>query len=150
VASKLQSTPRLFTSRSELLMLILLRFWAFAAMVPRCFRGADLHRAALQSAAAGDRALADRLFEAAAARYREDLSVPELARLRVHQLMVRAEEAIGDDHDAAFELTPEIERRLLALDHIEDLDPPFADVRAEDLLASWSMRFRGAARPQAA
>ena len=131
-------------------MLLPLRFWAVVAVLPRCFRGGDLHRAGLQAAAAGDPALADRLFEAAALRYREDLSVPALARLRVHQLMVRAEGAIAEDHDAAFELTPEIKRRLLALEWIEDLAPPFADVPAEHLLTSWSARFRGVAHSQAA
>src|SRR4051812_14924753 len=65
------------------IMLLPLRFWAFAAFMPSCFRGADLHRAGLQAAATGDPRLADRLFESAAVRYREELRVPDLARLRV-------------------------------------------------------------------
>ncbi len=131
-------------------MLLPLRFWALAVVAPRCFRGADLHRAGLQAAAAGDPVLADQLFEAAAGRYRDDLAVPALARLRVHQLLVRADGAIAGDSDAAFELAPEIERRLSALDSIEDLAPPFADVRAADLLARWSERFRSPVEAEAA
>jgi len=131
-------------------MLLPLRFWALALLVPRWFRGADLHRAGLRAAAAGDPDLADRLFECAALRYREDVAVPALARLRVHQMMVRAEGAFARDRDAAFEFGPEIERRLKALDRIEDLAPPFAEVGAEDLLARWTARFRGEPRQQAA
>ena len=123
-------------------MLLPLRFWAVAVVVPGCFRGADLHRAGLLAAAAGNPELADDLFEAAAGRYRESLQVPALARLRVHQMMVRAEGAFAADRDAALEFTPEIERRLLAVERIEDLAPPFAEVRADQLLARWTMRFR--------
>ena len=131
-------------------MLLPLRFWAFALLAPQWFRGADLHRAGLSAAAAGDPDLADRLFECAALRYREDVAVPALARLRVHQMMVRAEGAFAHDRDAAFEFAPEIERRLKALDRIEDLAPPFAEVPADHLLASWSARFRAEPRRQAA
>jgi hypothetical protein len=132
-------------------MLLPLRFWAIAVVAPQTwFRGAELHRAGLQAAAAGDPDLADRLFECAAARYREDLAVPALARLRVHQMMVRAEGAFARDMDTAFEFGPEIERRLLALERIEDLAPPFAEIPAEDLLARWSARFRMEPRRQAA
>lgn len=132
-------------------MLLPLRFWAVAVVAPQWFRGADLHRAGLRAAAAGDPELADRLFECAALRYREDLSVPALARLRVHQMMVRAEGACARDKDAAFEFGPEIERRLKALDRIEDLAPPFAEVRGDELLASWNARFRAESpRQQAA
>ena len=131
-------------------MLLPLRFWAFAVVAPRWFRAADLHRAGLKAAASGDPDLADRLFEGAALRYREDLAVPSLARLRVHQMMVRAEDSFARDPDAAFEFGPEIERRLKALDRIEDLAPPFGEVRADALLASWSARFRVEPRRQAA
>lgn len=123
-------------------MLLPLRFWAIALVTPQWFRGADLHRAGLGAAAAGDPDLADRLFECAALRYREDLAVPSLARLRVHQMMVKAEESFARDPDAAFEFGPEIERRLKALERIEDLAPPFAEIPAGDLLARWSTRFR--------
>jgi hypothetical protein len=131
-------------------MLLLLRFWAVAMVAPQWFRGADLHRAGLQAHAAGDPDLADRLFECAAARYRDDLAVPALARLRVHQMMVQAEGACARDPDAAFEFAPEIERRLLALDAIEDLVPPFPEVRADQLFGRWSARFRIAPERQAA
>ena len=131
-------------------MLLPLRFWAFALLAPRWFRGGDLHRAGLAAAAAGDPELADRLFECAALRYREDVAVPSLARLRVHQMMVKAEGAFASDRDAAFEFTPEIERRLKALERIEDLAPPFDEIRAEELLARWSTRFRAESGQQAA
>ncbi len=131
-------------------MLLPLRFWAFALVAPRWFRASDLHRAGLQAAASGDLELADRLFECAALRYREDLAVPALARLRVHQMMVRAESAFARDPDAAFEFGPEIERRLLAVGRIEDLAPPFGEMRAEDLAERWSARLRSGPQQRAA
>ena len=131
-------------------MLLPLRFWALAVVAPQWFRGADLHRAGLKAHAAGDPDLAERLFEAAALRYREDLAVPALARLRIHQMMVQAEGAFARDTDAAFEFGPEIERRLLALEVIEDLAPPFGEIRADRLLERWSARFRSESRRLAA
>lgn len=122
-------------------MRVPLGFWEMAVGFPRLLQAGSLHRAGLAAAAATRYELADRLFEAAAARYREDLRVPALARLRVHQLMVRAEAGSTRDHDAALESSGEIERRLLALDTLEDLDPPFAEVRARELFARWSARF---------
>jgi len=121
-------------------MLLPLRFWAVAVAVPVLFQGESLHRAGLQAAAARRHALADALFEAAALRYRADLRVPALARLRVHQMIVRAEGASPAEHDAVVEAAGEIERRLAALDVIEDLDPPFAPVLARGLLARWRDR----------
>ena len=123
-------------------MLLPPRFWATALAFPRAFRGTAFHRAGLAAAAARDFALADRLYEAAALRYREDLRVPELARLRVHQIMARAEACFDADHDAALEYALEVERRLHGLDRIEDVAPPFDAIRAEALLTSWSARFR--------
>jgi len=122
-------------------MRVPLRFWALAVGFPRLLQAGSFHRAGLAAAADHQYELADRLFEAAAARYREEIRVPALARLRVHQLMVRAEAGSTLDHDAALESSGEIERRLLALETIEDLDPPFSEVRAGELFARWSARF---------
>ena len=121
-------------------MLVPLRFWAIAAGIPRLFTGATFHRAGLQAAAARRFALADSLFESAAGRYRQQLMVPALARLRVHQMMVRAEACFDVDRDVALECSGEIQRRLEALDTIEDLEPPFRAILARDLLAHWAER----------
>jgi hypothetical protein len=131
-------------------MLLPLRFWALAVGFPTLLEGAALHRAALQAAAARSFTLADSLFEAAAGRYRHDLKVPALARLRVHQLMVRAEACFEEDRDAALEYAGEIERRLQALDTIEDLEPPFHEILARDLLSHWSERISPPAQARAA
>lgn len=127
-----------------------LRFWAMALGFPRLLRSGALHRAGLEAASARDYELADRLFEAAALRYREELRVPALARLRVHQLMVRAEAGSAFHHDAALESSGEIERRLLALERIEDLSPPFEEVSAAELFLRWSARFSRPPRARAA
>ncbi len=121
-------------------MLVPLRFWSFAVRLPSMFRGEDLHRAGLRAAADRRFALAEDLFEAAAGRYRLHLMVPALARLRVHQLMARTEACREHDLDAALECADETERRLLALEAIEEPEPPFREVRALDLLATWSAR----------
>ena len=131
-------------------MLPQLRFWAIASHMPLLFRGATLHRAALAVAAAREFVLAERLFETAALRYRTELMVPALARLRVHQLMARAEDCLERDRDAALEYSGEIARRLQSLDVIEDPSPPFRPVAAADLVAMWTARFSGHAEARAA
>ncbi|MEO5617417.1 MAG: hypothetical protein ABIS67_06570 [Candidatus Eisenbacteria bacterium] len=131
-------------------MLLPLRFWDIAVRCPTLFQGATLHRAGLLAASAGRFALADALFESAAGRYRQRLMVPALARLRVHQLMASAEACFDDDRDAVLEYSGEIERRLQSLDTIEDLEPPFREIRARDLLAHWTDRISPPAEARAA
>ena len=75
------------------------------------------------------------LFEAAALRYRRELDVDAIARLRVHELM--AQVLSGNQPARAAELCVEVERRLSQLDRIESLEPPFALVEADSLLAGW-------------
>ena len=114
-------------------MLDALEFWAIAVHLPFLFPGRMLHRAALLSAFGRRFTLADRLFEAAARRYRDRLAVPELARLRAHQLMARAQACLASDRARALELAQEVEARLSRLDDLEDLAPPFALTRSRKL-----------------
>ncbi len=96
--------------------------WRLALLVPGLFPGTVLHHAALWVSASGARDLAQRLFEAAAHRYREDLRIEPLVRLRIHQRMVGAMARRPGDPDPALE----IERGLLSLERIESPWPPFA------------------------
>jgi len=107
-------------------MLDAVEFWAYASHLPFLFPGATLHRAALLAAFGRRYSLADRLFEAAALRYRSRLAVPSLARLRVHQLIARAQACLTSNPARAMQLAREIEHRLSRLDDLEDLAPPFA------------------------
>jgi hypothetical protein len=118
-------------------MLLQPRFWAVASRVPFLFHGDTLHHVALKAAFQRRFELAETLFEAAATRYRRDLDIPRLARLRVHQLIARARDCQARDHDAVLELAVEIERRLRSLDDIEDLSPPFALIGPAEMLAEF-------------
>jgi hypothetical protein len=119
-----------------------------ATRVPRAFRGAVLHRWGLMAAHRGAHAQADRLFERAAERYRAELAVEPLARLRVHQRIVAALALDGSERDG--ERCLEIERMLTRLDRIERLEPPFDLVEAHTLLATWrQLGSRPDARPAA-
>lgn len=105
-----------------------------------------MHRHALAAAAAGSRAEAERWFEAAAEQYRRELAVEPLARLRVHQLMVRARS--GPDGGVESSAMLEIIRRLNRLDRLESLEAPFALGDARTVLADWIERAeRGRTRP---
>jgi hypothetical protein len=113
-----------------------------AAVLP----GARLHRLGLESLAADDPRLAERLFERAAHAYRRELSIEPLARLRVHQRVARIR--LARDPDAERELVLAIERGMSQLERIEEFVPPFRLVRAHTLLARWVQSARGAhARP---
>jgi hypothetical protein len=105
--------------------------WSFAARFPAPFPGRALHHAALHAARAGDPDAAEALFERAAERYRMDLEVEALARLRVHQLVTRAR-AAGDVGREA-ELLLESAQRLARLERIESFDPPFDLIPASGL-----------------
>jgi hypothetical protein len=114
--------------------------WRLATRLPWLLPGPALHRAGLQAAAAGASRAADALFEHAAARYRLDLEVEALARLRVHQMIVRVRASADPRRDGATCL--EIEQRLTRLRRIEALEPPFALVPSSRLLASWMAESR--------
>ncbi|MEO5987275.1 MAG: hypothetical protein ABIU54_14080 [Candidatus Eisenbacteria bacterium] len=94
-----------------------------------------LHRRALAAAAAGLFADAERCFEAGAAGYRRKLAVEPLARLRVHQCMVRARAAGDPRREAALML--EIVRGLNRLDRLEGFASPHALVDARTVLSAW-------------
>lgn len=116
-------------------MLPLPVFRVVARVLPDHASGRALHRRALAAAAAGAHADAEQWFDAAVARYRGELAVEPLARLRVHQLMVRARAGAA----AAGESTAMIEivRRLNRLDRLESLRAPFALTDARAVLAEW-------------
>lgn len=112
--------------------------WFLATRVPRFFSGAALHRWGLEAVAAREYAAAERLFEAGAERYRSELAVEPLARLRAHQLIGRVR--AGSHLDGESEAILEVERVLSRLERIESLDPPFELIEAHALLATWLAR----------
>jgi hypothetical protein len=108
----------------------------FAVLVLSAFsEGHALHLAALDAASHGRWERADLLFEAALHRYRRDIAVEGIARLRVHQLMAQ----VWSGREPGFEgqRCLEIERRLCTLDRIESPEPPFETVDAHALIGSW-------------
>src|SRR5262249_49688749 len=104
--------------------------------LPRLASGAAFHRRALDAAERGRWASAERWFERAAERYRRDLEVEALARLRVHQLMVRARWQQGAGGPAPADMV-EIVQRLNRLDRLETLDSPHEMADARSVLAEW-------------
>ena len=105
--------------------------------LPALASGQACHRRALSAAARGDRAAAERWFARAIARYRRDLEVEPLARLRVHELMVGARPGGGEPAPDPSEVMVEIVRRLNRLDRLETLDFPHELADARSVLASW-------------
>src|SRR5262245_38495441 len=110
-----------------------------ARYLPRLASGTAFHRRALDAAERGRCAAAERWFEMAADRYRRDLEVDALARLRVHQLMVRARSRRGaGEHGGADPAAMvEIVQRLNRLDRLETLDSPHEMADARSVLAEW-------------
>jgi len=106
-----------------------------AALLPGILSGARLHHAALEALHRGQAEAAVALFERAALRYRRELAVEPLARVRVLQLIARARSRADVDRDSRLAL--EIERRLCRLHRIEALEPPFPLIEAREMLASW-------------
>ncbi len=102
---------------------------------PGFLPGSRLHLHALAAYAAGRPADAEPIFQAAAAAYRRELSVEPLARLRVHQRLVRAR-ASGSPGEEA-ECMLEIVRSLNRLDRLESLHAPFALSDAREVLSEW-------------
>ena len=98
-------------------------------------RGAVLHRWGLEALHGGRFDTAALMFKAAVRRYRHELAVEPIARLRVHQLM--AQVLSGTEPALAAERCLEAERRLCQLDQIEALATPHDLVDAHSLLGSW-------------
>lgn len=107
-----------------------------AAHVPLGLHGRTLHRLGLSALHAGRLDEADALFERAATRYREEIEVEALARLRAHQGIARLRASAVQDPQQVLE----VERRLYRLRLIEELEPPFALIDAGRLLAGWTGR----------
>jgi hypothetical protein len=105
--------------------------------LPALASGQACHRRALTAAARSDRAAAERWFGHAIARYRRDLAVEPLARLRVHELMLGARPGGGEPATDAAGLMVEIVRRLNRLDRLETLDFPHELADARSVLAGW-------------
>lgn len=100
-----------------------------------CVPGARLHLLALEAFAAGRLDAAERLIDAAVGAYRRETAVEALARLRVHELMIRARrpEAAGRES----EYMQEIVRRVNRLDSLESLTAPYMREDARLVLARW-------------
>lgn len=104
-----------------------------APWFPEYLSGHALHLRALESFAQGRWAEARTQFEAAAEQYRREGEVEGLARLRVHQLMVRAS-ATGE---AASDTILDIVRRLNPLETLEALEAPHELTDARRVLSDW-------------
>ena len=117
--------------------------WKLTALTPAPFDGAWFHRMGLAALHAGCPSEADRLFERGARRYREEIRIEPLARLRAHQEIARVQSSSHVDPRRVLE----VERLLYRLRTIESLEPPHAMIDAGRLLASWNDDSRGASRP---
>lgn len=100
-----------------------------------CVPGARLHRAALEAFAGGCGGEAERLIDAAVQAYRRETAVESLARLRVHELMIRARRPDASGHESDY--MQEIVRRVNRLDTLEALEPPHDRRDARLVLAHW-------------
>jgi len=116
-------------------MLMPLVYQAASRLHPSLGHGRWLHARGLQAFSDGDTASAERWFELAALRYREELAVEALARVRVHQLMARARSAHSGAAESAAMI--EIVRRLNRLDLLERLRSPYELADARVVLADW-------------
>jgi hypothetical protein len=109
--------------------------WKLAAAVRTLpLAGSTYHRLGLAALSAGHDREADALFERAAMRYRAEVEVEALARVRAHQNIASYRAAGAMNPDQALE----IERQLYRLRRIESLEPPFALLDAGRLLSVWS------------
>lgn len=114
----------------------------FSRIAPGLAPGRALHRLALDCAARGDAAGAEWAFASAVASYRRVWDVEGLARLRVHESMVRARSA-GDRGQEA-EMLLGIVRGLNKLDRLESLESPFEMRDARAVLSDWLALSEGA------
>jgi len=105
--------------------------------LPALAPGEVCHHRALAAAARGDHAAAERWFGRAIARYRRNLAVEPLARLRVHELMIGVRPGGGEPVTEAGGVMVEIVRRLNRLDRLETLEFPHGLADARSVLAGW-------------
>jgi hypothetical protein len=104
--------------------------------LPTCpIPGHWFHRRGLAALAAGEPHEAVSWFAAAAERYRRELAVEPLARLRVHELMARARTVLDPAGESMALI--EIVRRLNRLDRLERLGAPHELADARLVLADW-------------
>ena len=116
-------------------MLMPLVYQAASRLHPQLGHGHWFHLRGLQAFSDGETESADRWFELAALRYREELAVEALARVREHQLMARARTAASGAAESAAMI--EIVRRLNRLDLLERLRSPYELADARVVLADW-------------
>lgn len=126
-------------------MLSRLVFDLASRAIPRLASGEAMHHRALDLAARGDLAGAERCFELAAACYRRELAVEPLARLRVHQLMTRARANPVAEGASLVEIV----RLLNRLDRLESLQSPHGLADARTVLAEWIAAHGPSAAPPA-
>jgi len=107
-----------------------------ARYLPRLASGHAFHLRALAAAARGHKAAAERWFALAIVRYRRDLAIEPLARLRVHELMLGVRPGGGEPAADPGGMV-EIVRRLNRLDQLEGLDSPHELADARSVLAAW-------------
>ena len=122
-------------------MLIQFALQVHPAISSRIFRGAWLHQGALAAAEAGEFDQADRLLETAAAAYRRAWAVEALARLRVHQRMIRLQ-ARGAEAITA-EAMLDVIRALNTLESLESLSAPHELRDARVVLGEWLQQVVG-------
>lgn len=113
----------------------ILAFPLVLRLAPRWVAGSVLHRRGLSALAAGRLDAADRLLEVAALAYREELAVTALARLRVHQRMLRLRRQGGDPGDSPDLI--EVVQAVQRLDRLERFESPHALDDARTVLAEW-------------
>ncbi len=116
-------------------MLAPLVYQAALRLHSRLGPGAWFHQRGLAVFAAGDPAQAVHWFELAALRYRDELAVEPLARVRVHQLMARGRAVASAAAESVAMI--EIVRRLNRLDQLERLESPYELADARVALADW-------------
>jgi len=97
-----------------------------------------LYRGGLALSWCGRHRMALRLLGAAAARYRRDERVVELARLRVNEAVVRF--LASDQTLEKSRLNEEIVLRMSRIDVLEGTDPPFSCLPVSDRIATWMSR----------
>ncbi len=114
----------------------------FLSMAGVLCAGARFHRAGLRALHERRFAAADAMFEAALVRYRREIEVEAIARVRTHQLMARVLSGAETRREAEYCL--DIEHRLMQLDAIESPAPPFELVDAHALLGTWQIQARHA------
>ena len=124
------SGPPVETSLLDTLVLSLTSRFA-----PRWIPGVSLHHHALSLAEMGDLARAEALLETAARAYREELAIEALARLRVHQAMIRVRAEGGEPGDSPllFGVVQAVQR----LERLERLESPHELDDARTVLADW-------------